>query len=383
MIDIQDKSKCCGCSACVQICPVNCISQIKDCQGFNYPKVDKNQCINCGLCERVCPFLKRNEERLPIKVIAACNQSENIREQSSSGGVFRCVAEYVIKKGGVVFGASYDKEWNVIHDYTQSLDGIVKFQQSKYVQSRIGDTFKYAYQFLKDGRLVLFSGTSCQIEGLKMFLNHDFENLITVDVVCHGVPSPLIYNDYLSAVLKKSGFSKNQITSVSFRDKVKGWKNYSFVIKTADKDILNETVRDNPYLQGFINNLYIRPACFNCPSKKGKSLSDFSLADFWSVKKYAPNLQDNKGLTLVYLMSSKAEKIMNELNVNKIELDKTQNLNSSFSVSTRMKYPSDKFWSLYYQHGIKVIMPICKKIRPNFIEYSFRRILNYVKQIVK
>lgn len=169
MIHITDKRDCCGCNSCVQRCPKSCIRMREDDEGFLYPKVDESVCIDCGLCEKVCPVIHQARENRPIVVCAAKNKSEEIRYQSSSGGVFTALANEIIREGGVVFGAGFDENWEVKHDCTETVEGLSAFRGSKYVQSRIGDSFKKAEQFLKIGRTVLFSGTPCQIAGLKRF----------------------------------------------------------------------------------------------------------------------------------------------------------------------------------------------------------------------
>lgn len=197
MIQIENKQKCTGCSACVQTCPKQCISFEEDEQGFRYPCVNQELCIDCGLCEKVCPCINENEQIMPLDIYAAKNPDKEIRKKSSSGGFFTMLAESIIDEGGVVFGARFNKKYNVIHDYTETKDGIEAFRGSKYVQSIIGDTYKQARDFLKAGRKVLFSGTPCQIAGLRLFLRKDYEHLYTVDFICHGVPSPGVFRWYL------------------------------------------------------------------------------------------------------------------------------------------------------------------------------------------
>lgn len=197
MIDIKDKKLCCGCNACVQRCPKQCISVQKDEEGFLYPIVDLSICIDCGLCEKVCLVLNQGSERNPIEVFAAVNKDDSIRMQSSSGGIFTALAEQIIQEKGVVFGARFDEKWEVKHDYTETIEGLKAFRGSKYVQSRIGDTFSKAEFFLKAGRKVMFTGTPCQIAGLRLFLRKEYENLLAVDIICHGVPSPLVWRKYL------------------------------------------------------------------------------------------------------------------------------------------------------------------------------------------
>ena len=200
MIDIKEKKDCCGCHACASVCAHRAITMQVDEEGFLYPVIDKDTCVECGLCEQVCPFVNQASTVQPLKVYAARSNDEELRRKSSSGGVFTLLAEAVIREGGVVFGAKFDKGWNVVHAWTDALDGLADFRGSKYVQSIIGSTYEEAKHFLRQGRKVLFSGTPCQIAGLKRYLCKDYDNLLTVDVVCHGVPSPLVWKKYLSEV---------------------------------------------------------------------------------------------------------------------------------------------------------------------------------------
>ena len=211
----------------MQRCPNACIIMLEDEQGFLYPKVDTAKCIDCGLCEKVCPVLNHGEPRQPLVCYAAIHHDEKIRLASSSGGVFTALAEYVITNSGVVFGARFNEKWEVVHDYTETIEGLAAFRGSKYVQSTIGDNYRLAEQFLKDGRQVLFTGTPCQIAGLNNYLRKEYENLLSVEVACHGVPSPLVWREYIK--------DKNP-TSINFRDKRNGWKEFGLNINTRNSE---------------------------------------------------------------------------------------------------------------------------------------------------
>ena len=323
MINITQKENCCGCSACAQRCPKQCITMQADDEGFLYPIIDANLCIDCGLCEKVCPIINQNEPRRPLKVYAAINKNEEIRMQSSSGGIFTLLAEKTIKEGGVVFGVKFDKNWQVVFDYTETVEGIAPFRGSKYVQATVGNAYKQAESFLKSGRKVLFSGTPCQIAGLKKFLRKEYDNLLTVDIICHGVPSPKVWDIYLketcSKLLKKIpdeeysvGSAKDRdykscIETINFRSKITGWRKYSFLLKlnfsTDDEKktvVFSEEFENNTYMQAFITNINIRYSCYNCAFKSGKSHSNITIADFWRINNIRPNLDDNKGTTLLF-----------------------------------------------------------------------------------
>lgn len=312
MITITRSSDCCGCNACAQRCPKKCITLIADHEGFLYPQINIDSCIDCGLCEKVCPIINSKKQSLPPeKVIAAINPDENIRMNSSSGGVFSLLAEQIIKENGVVFGAKFDDNWQIVHDYTDTIDGLDNFRGAKYVQSKIGNSFILAEKFLQDGRKVLFSGTPCQIAGLKLYLKKEYINLFTVDIICHGVPSPKIWDLYLRSIYK----DVTNIKKINFRDKASGWKNYKFhieynpIVKNSSNNIIkdfNEPFYKNIYMKGFLSNLYLRPSCHKCPCKPGKYRSDMTIADFWGADIENPEMDDDKGLSLILCHSEKA-----------------------------------------------------------------------------
>lgn len=315
MIHITDKSQCCGCSACVQRCPKQCIRMEQDAEGFLYPVVDTTLCIDCHLCERVHPIINQDEERNPLNVYAARNVDDNIRLQSSSGGLFTLLAEKTIEQGGVVFGAQWDKEWNVRHAYTDSQEGISTFRGSKYLQSMIGNSYLLAEKFLKEGREVMFTGTPCQIAGLKHFLRKEYANLLAVEVICHSVPSPGVWQQYLSEKLQKLKWDKSDIHHISFRDKKTGWKSYSFTINSKKGSTYTELGGRNLFIRGFLADLYTRPSCYACPSKQLKSGSDITLGDFWGIKSLIPEIDDDKGISAVMVNTEKGNVAMQKISV--------------------------------------------------------------------
>ena len=322
MIQIENKQLCVGCNACTQICPKRCITMIEDVEGFLYPEVDVVHCIDCGRCEQVCPVINQEDTRVPQAVYAAKNTNETIRKESSSGGVFTLLAEQVIDQGGVVFGAGFNSNWEVVHSYTETLIGLQHFRGSKYVQSVVGESFKQVAQFLKKERKVLFSGTPCQVAGLKQYLGKKSNsNLFTVDFICHGVPSPKVFRLYLDEFVYQKEidrekialfplFKKGSIKDIQFRNKTFGWKNYSFVLSLADnvaaaktKVLLAELSSKNTFMRGFLKDLYLRPSCHACPSKCFKSGSDITIGDFWGIENHYPAFDDDKGCSLVLIHS--------------------------------------------------------------------------------
>lgn len=404
MIKISKKSDCCGCGACMQKCPKKCISLTEDEQGFLYPSVNEDICVNCGLCEKVCPVLNKWNTKTPTKIFACKNTNEEQRLISSSGGVFIIIAENVINRGGVVFGARFDSNWNVIHSYTERKEELSDFQGSKYVQSRIGDSYQKCKKYLDEKREVLFTGTPCQIAGLKHYLGRGYDNLLTVEVMCHGVPSPRVWRDYLTSIQrpKGAGAGKNTVLSslnetssiegISFRDKQTGWKKYGFVVRysaesrEAEKfgmpsvnNELREYHKNNLFMKGFLKNLYLRPSCFECPAKGGSSKADLSLGDFWSVDSYIPDYNDDKGITLVYINSVKGEKNMSELSCDAKELDSSLRYNRMYYGNSNVVYPLNSFWEKYEENGLAAIHDILSSLKPSL----YKRFVNYLNKVFK
>jgi len=310
MINIIDKRDCCGCSACAQICAHECITMMEDTEGFLYPQIDKSKCIDCGLCNKVCPILNRYESPKEKPASYACkSHDDRLVENSSSGGFFTILAEKVIHKGGVVYGAKFDPFWNVVYDFTDSIEGLASFRGSKYVQGSIGSTYITVKHFLSTGRLVLFTGTPCHVSGLKHFLRKEYDNLITMDFVCHSIPSPKVWRDYLKVISKG-----HDLSHITFRDKTFGWDNYGLRIEGDKQEVIvKEPHNVNIYMKAFLCNLTARPSCFACPARNYTSGSDIMIADCWGFNTYHPEINNNKGMSLVLPKTEKAIKIFEEL----------------------------------------------------------------------
>ena len=406
MINIIEKKDCCGCNACAQICPKQCIVMSADNEGFLYPQVNNTVCIDCGLCEKVCPVINQNAPQEPLAVYAAKNIDEKIRLKSSSGGIFTLLAEQIISDGGVVFGARFNEKWEVIHDYTESVDGLEAYRGSKYVQSIIGDNYIKAKQFLSNGRKVLFSGTPCQIAGLKKFLRKDYENLLAIEVVCHGVPSPMVWQDYLDYKRAKRAAGKNTvssclneipvITGISFRDKTNGWKKYGFKISYAASMAVKNSVsksaetnceitpfNEDLFVRGFLNNLYLRPSCYHCAARKGKSGADISIADYWGVQTVHPEMDDDRGVGLILVNSKKGESIFTDIknatNLTLSDYNKSIIYNPCIVKSVAVPKYRDEFWLQYEKSRINSINHFCNKIKKTFVRRLYNKILKYIK----
>ena len=413
MINITDKHNCCGCSACASICPKHCITMQADNEGFLYPKVNETDCIDCGLCEKVCHELHPFEERKPQKVYAAINKDEEVRLKSSSGGIFYLLAEKTIAEGGVVFGARFDEQWQVVIDYAETMEGVKAFMGSKYVQARMETAYTDAKRFLTEGRKVLFSGTPCQIAGLHHFLRKPYDNLLTVDIVCHGVPSPLVWKEYLKELIERpKGVAGNNsvlsslkekpvITGISFRDKSEGWKQFGFVIrgmsasKAGNNSVLSsvnnenkefvfrEPMEKNLFMRLFLKNIILRPSCYECHSKSGRSYSDVSLADYWGIWRISSKMYDNKGTSLVLGNSSKGVKFLLGLNFRSVETSYADALRYNPAIEKSCKKTEDEFWDYFKVNGLKGMVEYLKKYEISFPENIVVRIKSLIKRILE
>lgn len=253
LIKLNGGGYCTACSSCFHSCPKHCITMQADSEGFLYPIVNEADCIDCGLCEKVCHEQHPYDERKPLNVYAAINKDEAVRMNSSSGGIFYLLAEKTIAEGGVVFGARFDENWQVVIDYAKTMDAVKPFMGSKYVQARTATAYKDAESFLKQGRKVLFSGSPCQIAGLHHYLRKEYDNLTTVDFVCHGVPSPKVWGRYLDEVVKAG---KQAINEVKFRNKGNGWKKFNFVLSYKHEDMSYSLCCSHPqnhYMRAFLS----------------------------------------------------------------------------------------------------------------------------------
>lgn len=311
MSNLCDKKSCTGCAACVNACLREAVILREDRDGFVYPTINEKSCISCKKCERACPVLTGKSASAHTKAYAAVNSNQSIRDISTSGGVFTLLAELVLDKNGVVFGASYNEDFSVSHSFAENVEELRQFCGSKYVQSDIGISYRQAELFLKEGRYVLFSGTPCQIAGLKAYLGTDYEKLISVDLICHGIPSTKVWQYYIDyrADVDNNGIRPNYI---NMRSKSTGWQRYSVEFGYSDKTY-SKVFAEDPYMYGYINDLYTRPSCFDCKFKGIERDSDFTLGDFWGIADKYPKMHDDMGTSLVFVHSERAALMWNEL----------------------------------------------------------------------
>ena len=377
MIEINTKTNCCGCHACYNSCPTHAIEMKEDEYGFKYPQIDKDKCINCGLCEKVCPILNKKTRANKPEAYAIINRDEHIRAKSSSGGIFTLIAEKIIEKGGVVFGASFDEEFMVKHIKVENKENLQRLRGSKYVQSDINDTFKDVKEILETGRKVLFTGTPCQINGLYTFLNKKYDSLYTQDIICHGVPSPKVWKKYLEYRKKKD--SKEPI-EINFRQKDNGWKAFQMLFK-YDNDEYKINHSEDVYMKAFLKNLSLRDSCYNCGFKDKNRISDLTLADFWGINNVVENMNDDKGTSLVIINSEKGKELLesidNRIIKKQVDFEEAIKYNYPMFRSVPMNKNRDKFFdNLNSVDFDKLVNKYTK-------EKISKRIINKVKRIIK
>lgn len=314
MIDMFGSADCVGCTACVNACPKHSITMQSDAAGFCYPVVDSKLCVECGLCRNVCPVKQpAASSPKPIRAFGAVNRREEQRLDSSSGGVFSLLAEYILDQGGVVFGAAFSDDFkSVNHIAVQSGDDLDKLRGSKYLQSQIGNAYAETAAFLKQGRCVLFTGTPCQIGGLRAFLGRDYDQLYTQSIACHGVCSPMVWKQYAIFREKSAGAP---LSGVSFRKKTPSWKCYSLEMTFENGTKYVRRATEDEYLRCFLRDLTLRPSCFQCQFKGEQDKSDITLADFWGIGQVLPKLDDGKGTSLVLTRTEKGQYLLNACKV--------------------------------------------------------------------
>ncbi len=315
MINITDKSKCTGCSACVNVCPKQTIHFENDSKGFRYPKVDMSNCIDCSLCERVCPIITpvdTNDNYKAPFVKAAWNKDEKIRLNSTSGGIFSALAEQFIQRGGYVIGAKYTEKFGIEHTIISNKEKIKALRQSKYAQSELGNIFVSIKKLLDYGEKVMFCGTPCQVSGLKNYLLKDYDNLFLVDFICRGIVSQKVYKKYLESVEKHS---KSEITNVHFKNKDFGWNRFSTKLTLENGDTYHKDRYHDEYMLGYLKyNLYLRPCCTDCKFKTLPRISDITLGDFWGIGNSKKELDNDKGTSVMMINSPKGTKLFNQVN---------------------------------------------------------------------
>ena len=303
------KEECCGCGACAAVCSNGAIDMRKDEEGFLYPVVADDKCVECGACVSICRAgagkIKASDN---VSAFAAYCIDESIRKSSSSGGIFSILAEEVLRHGGVVYGAAFDERFSVKHIAVDNVSELPRLRGSKYVQSDIGDCFADVKRNVLAGRQVLFSGTPCETAGMLNYLGGRHENLLSVDLVCHGVPSPAVWDAYVREICGAKDYA--DIKRISFRDKTISWREYSVLFVFKDNTEHRRAMKDDHYMQGFLRDLYLRPSCHACRFKGDNRTSDITLADFWGIEKVMPEMYDGRGTSLILTNTKKGLKFL-------------------------------------------------------------------------
>ena len=389
MINIKHKKDCCGCHACVNICPKKCVEMKADQEGFWYPYIDEAKCIQCNLCEKVCPEIQeyKNTTTMALpQVLGAWSLDEEVRKQSSSGGVFSVLAEWIIAQDGVVFGAGFNEHLKVIHKKITTMKGLTELRGSKYVQSNIGNTYVQAKECLTQGKKVLFTGTPCQIAGLYSYLRKGYANLYTCDLVCHGVPSPKVFEKYKSYMERQQAAKLQRIT---FRHKEYGWKLYSVALEFSNATEYKKTLREDPYMIGFLKDIYLRPSCHECTFSTLPRIADISLADYWGVVGKYPELDDDKGTSLLLVNTKKGQVLLGnckeQIFMKECDFDHALQHNPCIAGSVKASGQREKFFEDLDNFSFEEIIRkyMCP---PNWIRKKIsrvRRILSSINKRVK
>ena len=394
-INALDKKDCCGCGSCMQKCPKQAIFMVENNEGFLYPKIDKEKCVKCGLCCKVCPQLRKIEKKNNCefpKAYAMRNKNNEELEKSSSGAIFSNIANYVLESNGVVFGAAYNDKLEVEHMKVESKEELKKLRGSKYVQSNIGEMYREVEKFLRNDRIVLFTGTPCQVAGLNSYLLKSYEKLITCDLVCHGVPSPELFKRYIEYLSKKFN---SRVVKYDFRNKTKnGWGLYSKV-ETEDKKIRYINPDFDPYYSNFLDSTTYRLSCYQCHYTNCNRVSNITLADYWGISGIHPDFYRDKGNSLILINDKKGEEILRAIskNVEYMQTDLKKAIIHNINLIEPSKYPErrksiyngiyDNSPEIYIRENLSVkisMKKIIKAVIPNKIQRILKKMRGMIRQ---
>lgn len=365
---------CTGCTACVNVCPKGIIQMIPDEEGFLYPNIEMKACINCNLCVSVCPLEKSRKGTPPLAIYGMRCTDKVLLHKGSSGSIFSLLAKYVIQNHGIVFAAGFDKNNKVIHKECADLNELENLQRSKYVQSELNDCFKRIKNYLNKDNKILFVGTPCQVSGLISYLRKPCQNLLTIDFVCHGVPSPGVWEEYLKTI-------GDNISDINFRDKLTGWPSYSFSYVLKGRKYA-ELASNNTYMKGFLHDLYLRPSCYNCKFKSFSSGSDITLSDFWGVWKIYPRWNDGNGAGVVSLNTKKGFEFIANISPSSYEKvtvsfnDVYVRYNGSAIKATKMNNKRILFFNRFKKEPL---IPLVEELSKDNIIVNFKHHLSTIK----
>lgn len=380
---LAPKQYCVGCTACAGICPKQCIKMKKTPDGFAYPDIAHSaNCIKCGMCESVCPVLHECVIKTGLPAAyAALSKEESVRMNSSSGGIFTELAKIVISQNGAVYGAAYDEKFEVYHCCVDNADELYRLQGAKYAESCLGNSFIDILDRLKQNQMVLFSGTPCQVAGLKAFVRKDFDNLICVDFVCHGIPSPMAWETYVEYRAKEDAGGKLPY-SINMRSKETGWSRYQYsnLFEYEDGKQYSTISSQNLFMKLFVEDYISRPSCADCKFKGYNRVSDITLGDFWGIWDIDPDMDDNKGTSVVLIHSDKGQNLWrdigSEIKYKEVSLEQTSQQNLSMLVSSKANVNRDAALSRIKEGKIDS----CKEF---FMAVQKRSVCTRIKEIAK
>ncbi len=361
----EEKNNCCGCTACMHICPVEAIEMKEDEERFFYPSVDQGKCIGCGKCVAVCPFLVDKKDQINIKqqYYAVKHKNNEIIEKSSSGGVFTAISDVILQRAGVIYGAAFTEGHVIRHERAETEAGRNRFRGSKYVQSDMGSVMDQVRNDLEANRWVLFSGTPCQVEGVKNYLSGKHINsnkLILCDFICHGVASPGVWKKYVNFLCKKY---KNEMITYIFRGKEYGWHNPSPQIIVGNQDVSWEYKGKRSFLKMYVTCYITRNCCYNCKWTSYSRVSDITLGDFWNIGSIAPEMDDNKGCSSMIINTKKGEAIFREceLALKLIECGKEDVWQPHLEYANEIPKKRDSFWADFANKDFEEVLDIYGK----------------------
>lgn len=347
---ICDKEQCFGCCACYNSCPVDAISMVEDNWGNIVPSISQQKCIDCGRCKKVCPAINDSDFKKPINTYAAIAKDEHIYTTATSGGIATAMSKYVIENNGVVYGAAFKENTSELnHIRVNSIDDLEKLKGSKYVQSNVGSTYKQVKKDLNGGLFVIFIGTPCQVDGLIKFLGKDYENLITVNLICHGVPANKLLIEHI-----KSNINTNDDCEISFRDNSK----YVLTLKTNEDILYQNIFYKDLFFTGFMRKTFFRNSCYSCKYAQQIRVGDFTIGDFWGFNQNKPFIVETKnGLSVILVNTEKGnlffDKISDNLIFQKRELEEAVNGNPQLKYPSKKNRSFEKFRKLYLKYGFE------------------------------
>ncbi len=374
-----NKNQCCGCTACYSVCPKNAITMTHDEEGFIYPTINNELCVDCGLCKSVCPLQNEYDKNPVIDGYALKHKDMDIRTKSRSGGAFAGLANYFLDLGGVVYGAAYNPDYSVSHYRCDNKSDLVKLQGVKYIQSEMNDIFSQVKEDVKNGKYVLYSGTSCQVAGLISYIGKkiDTSKLYTADLICHGVPNNMMWQEFLRWNERKYN---GKLTDAKFRDKTYGWKNH-FEAITID----NKKHKTKRFALMFYENDFLRPSCYECKFTNLDRVADFTLGDFWGLKRQHKDFVDKIGCSLFFVNTQRGKelfaKVEDKFILREADVVKASYPNPNLRFPTPRPKNREYFWSLYRKYDFDKVMRIYYwKMFVTRVKKNLNRIKNMIKK---